>query len=243
MSRKVAIMTPAYNGQIHISNAQSVASALFHLNQRNYTVGWLHYGNVASVTKARNALVCEALETGFDDLVFIDSDIAFAPEMLERLLSHDLDMVAGVQQANVAFNADGEVVKNYPYAVQLKDGKIKLNQGVGEVENVSTAFLRLRAPAVRDLIKKVPHLKYADPQVTGWENWLYALFEHRMYPHPTIPGARKYHGEDYSFCQLWKEHGGKIYADMFIQLRHIKSVNLDGHPMKAMRQLANTKEK
>jgi hypothetical protein len=46
----------------------------------------------------------------------------------------------------------------------------------------------------------------------------------------------KYQGEDYSFCDLWRQHGGEVIADLQIPLRHIKTVNLDGHPLTSLVQ-------
>lgn len=228
----VAILTPAYGGLIHVQNAQSVTTALFHLQDRGWNVGWIHYGNVASVTKARNAMVCEALTQGFDNLVFIDSDIAFAPETLERLLSHDYDLVAGAQKTNTSGTTGAS---RFPYALEVLDNKLLMNEdGIAEVAAVSTAFMRLRAPAVREFMLEHPHLKYADDQVIGWEENLYALFEHRLRPHPRLEGHQKYNGEDYSFCYLWRESGRSVMVDLQLPLRHIKTVNLDGAPITAL---------
>jgi hypothetical protein len=235
----VAILTPAYGGMIHVQNAHSVASALFHLTTLGWQVGWIHYGNVASVTKARNAMVSEAITKGFTDMVFIDADIAFTPQAIERLLSHDLDLVAGVQKTNTGGAKGNNSASDnpFPYAMEIEGTTLKVNKsGLTKVNAVSTAFMRLRSKAVRELMDKVPELQYADDQVMGWEDNLYALFEHRLAPHPRLEGKMKYQGEDYSFCDLWRQHGGEVIADLQIPLRHIKTVNLDGHPLTSLVQ-------
>ena len=230
MTKSVAILTPALGGMIHIQNAHSVTNALFHLKEQGWTIGWLNYGNVASVTKARNAMISEALTQGFENIVFIDADIAFAPATLTRLLQHDLDLVAGAQKTNT-----NNATRQFPYAVETLDGKMLLNQdGITEVAAVSTAFMRLRTRAIREFMLEVPHLKYADDQVAGWEHTLYALFEHRLTPHPRLKGHQKYSGEDYSFCYLWRQHGRKVFLDTQLPLRHIKTVNLDGKPLQSL---------
>jgi len=243
MSKKgsVAILTPAYNGHIHIQNAHSTAQALFYLKEAGWDVGWIHYGNVASVTKARNALVSEAVTNGFTDMVFIDSDIAYAPESLEKLLEHDLDLVAGVQRNNMATELAG-VVNPFPYAVEpLKrsDGTpyFEVNEGLAEVISVPTAFMRIRTKPIKELMTKVPELQYHDDNIVGADEHLYALFDHRLHPHPRYEGKQKYHGEDYAFCRLWREHGYKVHADLSIPLRHIKTVNLDGAPIVALKNM------
>lgn len=239
--KSVAILTPAYNGQIHIQNAHSTTQSLFHLKEQGWNVGWIHYGNVASVTKARNALISEAVFNDFDEVVFIDSDIAYRPEALERLLSHDVDMVGGVQRNNMA--SEMTAAENpFPYAVEPllnADGTpyFQINDGVAEVQSIPTAFVRIRTKALKKLMAEVPNLQYYDDNIIGSEKYLFALFDHRLHPHPRYPGRQKYHGEDYAFCRLWREHGFKVHADLEIPLRHIKTVNLDGSPIVALHNM------
>jgi hypothetical protein len=39
--------------------------------------------------------------------------------------------------------------------------------------------------------------------------------------------------EDYHFCELWRQHGGKIYANPFIQLRHVGTYIFGGDILKS----------
>jgi len=250
--KRVAIMTPAYGGMIHIQNAQSVAHTMSALNDHGWDVGWIHYGNVAATTKVRNAMVSEALQNNYTDLVFIDSDIAFKPEALLQLLNHDLDLVGGVMRSNVYLNdpESPEKAHPFPYAVEpLLDEQgqpyFHVDNGVAQVASVATAFMRMRAEPLKDVMSQHPELQYYDERVAGTRDYLYALFDYRIYPHP-MPGLReeglmKYHGEDYAFCNLWRESGYKVHADLTIPLRHIKTVNLDGLAIRALETLAKKK--
>jgi hypothetical protein len=229
--KRVAILTPAYGGMIHTQHAQSVMAASNHLEQHDIGLGWISYGNIASVTKARNALISEAIDTGYDEAVFIDSDIAFHPSALHRLLKHDVDLVGASQKGNMR--------EDFPFALQPlvnDEGQqyFSATDGIAEVAAMPTAFLRMRLPAVRALMDERPDLQYYDERVKGCENHLYALFDYRLTPHPSQPGRQKYQGEDYSFCQLWRESGRRVYCDLTIPLRHIKTVNLDGAAIDAL---------
>lgn len=250
---KVAFCTPCYMGQIHVQTAQSINYAMTALTAAGWDAGWIYYGNVASTTKARNAMIAEAIATGFTDVIFVDSDMAFRPDAVLRLVSHDLDVVGGSMRSNVYLNdpESGEPQNAFPYAVEpLVNEKgnavITVDDGVAEVASISTAFMRLRLKAVKELMEKVPELQYYDERVTGTDEHLYALFDHRLYPHPQpehkAAGRQKYHGEDYAFCKLWKEHGGKVYADLAIPLRHIKLTNLDGHALSALERMSKQKD-
>jgi len=229
--KRVAILSPAYGGQVHTQHAQSVMRAGNYLEKHGIAVGWISYGNIASVTKARNALISEAIETGYDEAVFIDSDIAFHPTALLRLLKHDVDLVGASQKAN--FRDD------FPFALQPltnPEGQQYFNvvDGVAEVAAIPTAFLRMRLPAIRALMDERPGLQYYDERVKGAERHLYALFDYTLTRHPTFPDRQKYQGEDYAFCELWRASGRKVYCDLTIPLRHIKPVNLDGAAIDAL---------
>jgi hypothetical protein len=39
--------------------------------------------------------------------------------------------------------------------------------------------------------------------------------------------------EDYHFCELWKKHGGKIYANPFIKLNHVGTYVYSGDIIKS----------
>ena len=39
--------------------------------------------------------------------------------------------------------------------------------------------------------------------------------------------------EDYHFCDLWREHGGKIYANPFLRLEHLGTYMYTGNILKS----------
>lgn len=65
--------------------------ALREFEKREYTV-WRVRGYPA-VDAARNQMATDALAQGFDELVWIDSDVVFNPDDVERLRSHNLPFV------------------------------------------------------------------------------------------------------------------------------------------------------
>src|SRR5271165_5180857 len=50
----------------------------------------------AQIDVARNRLASEAIADGFEELMWIDSDIAFEPQSVQRLRSHGLPIVCGL---------------------------------------------------------------------------------------------------------------------------------------------------
>src|SRR6185295_10416228 len=54
------------------------------------------YPSTAAVDRMRCNMATAALRDGFDELMWIDSDIAFDPDSVDVLRDHDLPLVAGI---------------------------------------------------------------------------------------------------------------------------------------------------
>jgi hypothetical protein len=68
--------------------------ALRELEQRGYPV-WRVSG-YSAVDAARNQMANDALAQRFDELMWIDSDIVFDPDDVDKLRRHDLPLVCGL---------------------------------------------------------------------------------------------------------------------------------------------------
>ena len=68
--------------------------SLRQLEAQSYTVRRL-YG-FAAIDVARNRLASESIADGFEELMWIDSDIAFEPQSVQCLRSHGLPIVCGL---------------------------------------------------------------------------------------------------------------------------------------------------
>ncbi len=174
------------------------------------------------VDDARNGLVRKFLETGAQTFVFIDADVATAPANIIRLVRHNRDVVAGL----------------YPY--KTDDGGFPVltmgahvapePDGLVEVENVPTGFLKIRRHVLEDLAREAPkfygkaeprgtgkpiprifgrtHVAWGEQPEQGGEWWQFGVFGDQ-------------YGGDYWFCRQWKAKGGKIFADPNFMMSHI----------------------
>lgn len=162
----------------------------------------------SQIDVARNRLASEALADGFDELMWIDSDIAFEPQSVQRLRSHGLPIVCGLYPKK----ADRE------WASQLLPGQgpITLGEGGGTIEVLyaATGFLLVRRQVFQEVQRqqqlpscfwrgKVPTVPYFLPMVV-----------------PSGDG-HVYLGEDFAFCERVRRSGFPIFADTSIRLQHI----------------------
>jgi glycosyltransferase involved in cell wall biosynthesis len=132
---------------------------------------------------SRNRLVQDALKTGADWILFLDSDMRFPPDTLLRLLSYDRDIVA----ANC-------VLRAFPTrATAWGDGAHVFTaadaDGLEEVESIGTAVMLIRSSVFARL--PPPAFKFEDK--------------------PDDPFS--FLGEDQYFCRKARECGFRIWID------------------------------
>lgn len=160
-----------------------------------------------SITRLRNALTAKFLASDCTDLLFIDSDLVFSPEQIERIASHDCDVVGGFypkkQEGEVAW-----VVNTLP------DNPKPRSDGLQPLKFIGTGFLRVR----RSVFERI--------QKAGWtapfdQDKLSDHVEHDFWRMGVYPGTRRYLSEDWWFCQWCQELGIPVWGDTHIILKHI----------------------
>jgi hypothetical protein len=200
---------PCYGGQINegtfISMLKYMATA-----QRlglNFTIDTMV--NESLVCRARNSLVAKMLyfEPKSTHLMFVDADIGFEPEEIFKLILADKDVCGGLYPKKAL--PISYVVNKVPNAT--KQGNLV------EVSNLGTGFMLIRRSVLESMISKHPELHYVDAIGLDpkYDPFKYALFDTQI-----DPVTKEYLSEDYYFCKLWRENGGKIWADLSIRLDH-----------------------
>ena len=93
----VAICTPAYGGQMMTSYVNALLQTMDMFRNHNVKVTPLFLNNESLVQRGRNTLVAQALAIpSVTHVLFIDSDISWAPQSILRLLARDVDIVGGI---------------------------------------------------------------------------------------------------------------------------------------------------
>ncbi|MBC7975830.1 MAG: hypothetical protein H7138_12710 [Myxococcales bacterium] len=186
------------------------------LEQRGVEVR--RYPSTAAVDRTRCDAATAALEAGFDELIWIDSDIRFDPDDVERLRGHDLPIVAGVYAKKGVQDL----------AVHLEEGTAELTMGEGgglyDVRYVGAGFLCTQRMVYDDIQRTfslpVCNTKFGARTVPYFLPMVIA--EGDPPPAPKTTGYW-YLGEDYAFCERARQSGHKIVIDTTIRLGHIGS--------------------
>jgi FkbM family methyltransferase len=161
------------------------------------------------VSRARNRLTADFIETNCSDLLFIDSDLIFSPDHVARIFSHDVDVVGGFYAKKAPGDAEW-VLNGIANAPDRDDGLMA-------VRYVGTGFMRVRRSVISAMIEKYGEDIHYPCDTTG-------RIEHDLWPvgvHKFADGTRRYLSEDWAFCQRWLDMGGEVYADRQCVLKHI----------------------
>ena len=203
--RKLMIAIPAYDGKLNIKTSFALADLVVKASKFGVQVQLSHLSGCSLITKARNILVANFLESDCTDMLFIDADIVVDAESVLRLLalSTGKDITAGAYPRRAKdryFFAD-------LYFNENQD--LEFDGSLMRVERVGTGFMLIQRHVLEDMAK-------------AHEDWTYefkgeqitALFDFAL-------KDGKYVGEDYLFCDRAREHGYKIYIDVDISLPHV----------------------
>lgn len=184
------------------------------------------------ITRARNNAVAEFLANPqWTHLFWIDSDIGFTPEAVLRLLLSDYDVAAGVyplkheqwpEQINQNLSKQQFESLTTRYTVnhsKVDNDTVTFNiqpDGFLEIEEAPTGFMVIKRQVFEQLMQAYPDLRYT-PDSIGFED---KGLHYRFFDAMVDPVSNRYLSEDYGFCYLWRQIGGKVYIDCQSNLTH-----------------------
>jgi len=164
-----------------------------------------------AIDMGRSQMASEALADGYDEQMWIDSDIGFSADDVDRLRQHTESFVCGIY----AKRGTAEL------ACHAKSGTTELifgeQGGLVEMNHVGMGFCLIRREVFDDMREKhalptcgksskVPFVPYFLPMIV---------------PALEDPSDGWYLAEDYAFCERSRTAGHSIYADTRVRLFHV----------------------
>jgi len=187
------------------------------------------------ISRARNASAAAALNNNSDYLFFIDTDVVFNPKDFFKLLEADKDVCVGLypkkyisqQKLQFLFSKFSQLPDHWKELVGDLSSEIKPQQvnKVIEVDYAATGFMLIKTKVFKEIAKQKPEIKYKNDidGYMGYGDNFYDFFRCQVNPE-----TKKYESEDYGFCKVWQECGGKIHAIPEIKLGHRGSYIFEG---------------
>lgn len=243
---KLVILTPCYGGVCHVNYMCSLINTITLLNQLGIKIKVEFCKNDSLVSRARNNLVAKAMsDKEMTHMLFIDSDITWNPADIVKLIMCGKQLVGGLYPIKSFYwerliGENGEnvvqkllehknntVLKNVNdieylqqrllrYNVNFYGGDIQIDKNLMEIRHLATGFMMIERQVIEQLMQALPETKYTDDvqYLEEHENeFAYALFDCGV-------EEGHYFSEDWLFCSRWTKLGGKIYADVSINLTH-----------------------
>jgi hypothetical protein len=205
---KVFVAIPSYGEMPAVSAQCLIKLALGGLSNAAMTMRMVIGDSL--VSRARNALTADFLSTDCTHLLFIDSDLIFSSEHVDRLLSHDVPIVGGFypkkQQGPLAWVCNA--LPHWPD----HDGA-----GLQPVRYIGTGFLMVKREVFEQMIETFGSEIAYVADGSGRD-------EHDFWKvgvHVGMDGGRRYLSEDWFFCQRALEIGHEVLGDPRVILKHV----------------------
>ena len=216
---RIFIGTPCFEGKVYCNYTSSLIKTLDLLRENgiDYEV---HFMPNQIVTRARNILAYEFLSGNFTHLLFIDADIQWKPQDVIKLINHKKELVVGLY-ANKSYLIveSNNFFKKIQYSSTFfPENNIMDKNKLMEIKHGATGFMLIERCVFEKVIDLAPEFKYSSHTMNDF------------FPCKVVDGD--YLTEDYAFCQIWREKGGKIWADLSVCLNHEGWHSYHGNPLK-----------
>lgn len=163
----------------------------------------------SQIDLARSEMATEALHDGVESILFIDSDIGFAPGDAIRLLAAPDPVVAGVYAKKGRRQLACEFAPGIDEIVFGPSAPPRY-----PLRYAATGFLRIRSEVLLKMVEELG-LPLCN---TKWGRGVYPFFLPMIVPHPQE--GFHYLGEDWSFSRRLEQVGVTPMADTSFRLWH-----------------------
>jgi hypothetical protein len=203
---RVHICMPCYGGMLTESTFMSYIK--WSNTCRQLGIDWTMetMTNESLISRARNTLTAKFLHNKESThLMFIDADIGWEPWHLLVMLNAQKDVIGGLypmKSLPVKWCVNG-------FEGAEEDGPLQ------EVSKTGTGFLLIK----RDVFEKLD----AHPATRPFMNDIGLPAELNPYMKTYFDTAvreNRYYSEDWTFCENWRDLGGKVWVDKRVLLKH-----------------------
>ena len=202
---------------------------------------YAHMMNESLITRARNTLAYDFLDTDATHLMFIDADITFNPADIVSMVNADKDIICGLYpKKEINWKTVAKAVKS---GVEYQDlpsytGSFVVNlvgdapQATGdvnepmEIDNGGTGFMLIKRHVFETLKTTVP--TYTNDMILIVDKNPVKKIIHEFFATSIDEVSNRLLSEDYHFCKIARQAGFKVYAAPWANLSHSGTYNFSG---------------
>jgi hypothetical protein len=218
VGRKVLLGLPSYDYKVSSKLAISLANFCLLAMKHGVDVQICNISGCSVVSRVRNLIAADFLNSDCTDLMFIDSDINFDAEDIFRLMAWNSDPKKGIVAGIPVARKKGQVY----FSTLDSDDEQNIfmdKMGLVRAKRVATAFMMIRREVFEKLRDAHPEWVYHDEKKQGDE--MIAFFDFAL-------KDGQYIGEDYLFCDRAREQGFEVWIDPTIKLGHMGIHEFEG---------------
>ncbi len=208
VGKKLFIGLPAYDFKVGVKLAIALAEFCVKAQKHGIQIEISNVSGCSVVSRVRNIIADQFLDSGSDHLMMIDSDMTFKADDIFRLLAWNQTkpIVAGIGAARKTEKVFFSMMD------EDENGQITIDKmGCVRAKRVGTGFMMVRRDVFECLRDNHPEWVYMDQNS---DKKLHAFFDFQCTPEGYI-------GEDYTFCDRARAHGFTVWADPTIKLGHM----------------------
>jgi hypothetical protein len=238
---KIFVATPMYGGLCMGGYTLGLLNSVQEFMKHGIQMYYAYMGNESLITRARNTLAYDFLNTDATHLMFIDADITFNPADIVRMVNADKDIICGLypkKEINwqLVSNAvkSGVDYKDLPsytgsFVVNPVGGATEAKGNVNEpmeIDNGGTGFMLIKRNVFETLKPLVP--TYTNDMILIVDKNPVKKIIHEYFATSIDEVSNRLLSEDYHFCKIARQQGYKVYAAPWANLTHSGTYNFSG---------------
>ena len=238
---KLFVATPMYGGMCSGMYTSGIMQTVGVCGQNGMQMYYSFMMNESLITRARNSMAYDFLESDATHLMFIDADISFNPNDIPQMVRADKDIICGLYpkkeinwvevEAAVKRGVPpqdlhrftGAFVVNLPHGVETTTGKA--NEPL-EIANGGTGFMLIKRKVFETLADKVP--SYTNDMYHAVDTVRKVKIIKEFFATSIEEESNRLLSEDYHFCKIAREAGFKVYAAPWASFGHTGSYTFSG---------------
>ena len=238
---KLFVATPMYGGMCTGMYASAIMQLVGVCGQNGMQMFFSFMMNESLITRARNSMAYDFLESGATHLMFIDADINFNPNDIPPMVRANKDIICGIYpkkeinwvevEAAVKrgvppdqlHNHTGAFVVNLAHGEESKTGKV--TEPI-EISNGGTGFMLIKREVFEKLSETVP--SYTNDMYHAVDTVRKVKIIKEFFATSIDEESNRLLSEDYHFCKIAREAGFTVWAAPWAAFGHTGTYTFSG---------------